>query len=170
MIRAILLDFGDTLAKEEPVWKKDEPDKLTALIDGAIEVLTELRKKYRLCLVTNTTTSREEDVRRALRGFGIEEYFEVVISSVDVQSDKPDSKIFLEALNKLNLKTNEVVMVGNRIDTDVLGANNLGIKSIHYQWNDRYSLGTDASNTKPNATIHHLKELPEIISEMNTED
>ncbi len=44
VLKAILLDFGDTLAKEEPVWRKDKPDKLTALIDGAVEVLTELRK------------------------------------------------------------------------------------------------------------------------------
>ena len=168
VLKAILLDFGDTLAKEEPVWREDQPDMLTTLIEDADDILDELKKTYRLCLITNTSTSGEEDVRKALREFGIEKYFEVVVSSVDVQSKKPDSKIFLEALNKLRLKSSEVVMVGNRIDTDILGANKLGIKSIHYQWNDKYSSRLDTSYAKPDATIQCLRDLPKTIAMMDS--
>lgn len=53
-------------------------------------------------------------------------FFNVVIVSTDVGYDKPDERIFRIALERLSVKSDEVVMVGNRISTDILGGNKMG--------------------------------------------
>ncbi|MCK4474563.1 HAD family hydrolase [Candidatus Bathyarchaeota archaeon] len=44
--------------------------------------------------------------------------FDVVVTSVDMGCEKPDEKIFLEALGALDVGPAEAVMVGDRISKD----------------------------------------------------
>jgi len=75
--------------------------------------LTELKRRgYKLGVITNTVTSREEHVRLALRKIDVEKYFDVIVTSVDVGFNKPDERIFLTALKALNVRPEESVMVG----------------------------------------------------------
>lgn len=96
--------------------------------------------------------------------------FDVIVTSVDVGHEKPHEKIFRVALKKLGVKANEAIMVGNRIKTDVLGANRLGIKTIYFKWNDRYPEKADSPLEKPNYTISSLKELPGILSDLENQE
>ena len=59
-----------------------------------------LNKKYKLGIVTDTLTSGEQEVREALRKIGIERYFDVVVTSVDVGCSKPNERIFQVALKE----------------------------------------------------------------------
>ncbi|MFW9971382.1 MAG: HAD-IIA family hydrolase [Candidatus Odinarchaeota archaeon] len=43
---------------------------------------------------------------------------------------KPSKEYFLQALEKLNLKTNEIVVIGDDLDSDIEGAINAGIKGV----------------------------------------
>jgi HAD superfamily hydrolase (TIGR01450 family) len=43
---------------------------------------------------------------------------------------KPSKEYFLQALNKLNLSQDEVIIIGDDIETDIRGGINVGIKSI----------------------------------------
>lgn len=43
---------------------------------------------------------------------------------------KPSKEFFIQALNKLNLRSDECIMIGDDYESDVLGANNVGIKSV----------------------------------------
>nr|MDO8099102.1 HAD family hydrolase [Candidatus Njordarchaeota archaeon] len=163
MIKAILFDLGDTLITEESVGDKHTPDAELEKVPFVDEVLEELRGKYKLAVVTNTSVSKEEDIRKALRTVKLVEYFDAVVTSVDVGHEKPDERIFRVALKRLGVKPAEVVMVGNRIKTDILGANRLGIKTVYFKWNNRYPEEIESTVEKPNCTINSIKELLEVL-------
>jgi len=170
LTKAVLFDLGDTLVSEESVGTKHTSEADLEKVPFVDEVLQKIRGKYRLAVVTNTSVSEEKDVRKALKKVGLEAYFDVIVTSVDVGHEKPHEKIFRVALKKLGVKANEAIMVGNRIKTDVLGANRLGIKTIYFKWNDRYPEKADSPLEKPNYTISSLKELPGILSDLENQE
>jgi len=161
LIRAVFFDLGDTLIVEEEVAGKHLWEVTLKKLPYLDEVLTELKKKgYRLGIITNTVTSREEHVRMALRKIDVEKYFDVILTSVDVGHEKPDERIFMTALRKLKLKPKEAVMVGNRISSDIAGGNRMGMKTILFKWNQRYPEKITSLEEQPTCTIRSLKELP----------
>lgn len=167
MIRAVFFDLGDTLIVEESVGGKHLWEVTLKKLPYLDEVLTELKRRgYRLGVITNTVTSHEEHVRMALRKIDIEKYFDVIVTSVDVGFNKPDERIFLTALKAVNVKPEEAVMVGNRISSDILGGNRIGMKTILFKWNERYLNEITSPAEQPSRTINSLKELPKILTEM----
>jgi FMN phosphatase YigB (HAD superfamily) len=72
-------------------------------------------------------------------------------------------------LARLGVKAEDAVMVGNRIDTDILGANRTGMKSVWFRWNHRYSGTIESSQEEPDFTINSLYELPGILSSIKIE-
>lgn len=167
MIRAVFFDLGDTLVAEESVGGKHLSEATPQKLPYLNEVLTELKRRgYKLGVITNTVTSREEHVRIALRRIDVEKYFDIVVTSVDVGFNKPDPRIFQTALKAVNVKPEEAVMVGNRIAADILGGNRIGMKTILYKWNERYLNEIKTPEEQPIRVINSLKELPKILAEI----
>ena len=167
MIRAIFFDLGDTLVAEEPIGNKHLADVMLTKLPHLDEVLAELKKKgYKLGVITNTVTSREEHVRIALRRIDAEKYFDVVLTSVDVGHEKPDERIFMTALTAMKVKPHEAMMVGNRISTDIVGGNRMRIKTVLMKWNKRYNERITSEEEKPAHTIKSLRELPLILEQI----
>ncbi len=167
MIRAVFFDLGDTLIVEEEVGGKHLWEVTLKKLPYLDEVLTELKKKgYKLGIITNTVTSREEHVRTALRKIDVEKYFDVMITSVDVGHEKPDERIFMTALRKLKVKPKDAVMVGNRISADIVGGNRMGMKTILFKWNKRYPEKITSSEEQPTRTINSFKELLLVLQEI----
>ena len=164
MIKAIFFDLGDTLIVEDIMEDRHLWEVKLQMVPYVNQVLRELKNRYKLGIITNTDTSREEHVRIALEKIGIEHYFDVIVTSVDVGYEKPDEKIFLTALKKLGVEASEAVMVGNRISKDILGANRIGMKSILYKWNDRYTDKITSNLEEPTYTINSLEEILSILS------
>lgn len=165
MIKAVLFDLGDTLIVEESVGNKHLWEVLPQKVPHVDDVLRGLKEKFKLGIVTNTVASRERHVRTCLRRIGIEHYFDVIVTSVDIGCEKPDERIFQEALGALNVGLEEAVMVGDRISKDILGANKLGMKTILFKWNNRYPEKITSAYEQPTHTINSLKELPQVLSE-----
>lgn len=166
MIRAIFFDLGDTLVAEENVGGKHLWEVKLRKLPYVDEVLQKLKGKYKLGMITNTFTSREEHVRIALRRIGLEKYFDIILTSVDFGFEKPDERIFLAASGALNVQPEEALMVGNRVSKDIVGGNKVGMKTILFRWNDRYPERIRLSIEQPTRIINSLKELPSIVSEM----
>lgn len=167
MIRAVFFDLGDTLIVEDVVAGRHLWEVALKKLPYLDEVLTELKKKgYKLGIITNTVTSREEHVRMALRKIDVEKYFDAILTSVDVGHEKPDERIFMTALRKLRVKPNEAVMVGNRIGADIMGGNRMGMKTILFKWNKRYPEKITSPEEQPARTIKSLKELPFVLQEI----
>jgi putative hydrolase of the HAD superfamily len=167
LIRAVFFDLGDTLIAEESMpgkhlWEATALQKLPHLD----EVLAELKQRgYKLGIITNTVTSREEHVRIALRKIGCEKYFDAVVTSVDMGCNKPDKKIFSTALKRLGVKPEEAVMVGNQVLTDVVGGNRIGMKTILLKWNQRFPEKITSPEEQPTHIIKSLEDLPRILAE-----
>jgi putative hydrolase of the HAD superfamily len=166
MIKAILFDLGDTIVQEEGVTDEEIMRTKLEKVPHIDEVLKQLKGKYKLAVVTNTSTSREERIRLALRIMGIEDYFDAVVTSVDVGHEKPEEEIYCEALKRIRVKPTDAVMIGNRIKTDVRGANKLGIISIHLKWNNRYPEAVASPLEQPDYVINSLRQLPEILRDI----
>lgn len=169
MIKAVLFDLGDTLIVEEAVRGRQLWEVTLKKVPHVEEVLRELRRRYRLGVITNTVTSREQHVRMALKRIGLEQYFDVILTSVDVGCNKPDEKIFLKALEALNVQPKEAVMVGNRVSTDIVGANRIGMKTILFKWNERYPEEARSPSEQPTHTISSLEKLPLVLSKFEKE-
>lgn len=167
MIRVIFFDLGDTLIVEEAVAGKHLWDATLVKVPYLDEVLTELKRKgFKLGIISNTVTSREEHVRMALRKIDVEKYFDMIVTSVDVGHEKPDERIFMTALKKLRVKPQDALMVGNRVSVDVVGGNRMGMKTVLFKWNRRYNERITSPEEQPTRIIRSLRELPLVIEEI----
>ena len=167
MIRAVFFDLGDTLVDEEDIGGKPLWEVTLKKLPYFDEVLTELKRKgFKLVMIVNTPVSREEHIREALRKIDAEKYFDVIVTSLDVGHEKPDERIFITALRRVRVKPMEAVMVGNRISTDIVGANRVGMKTILLKWNQRYPERITSQEEQPTHTIKSLKDLPRVLAEL----
>lgn len=89
-------------------------------------VLNALHEKYHLGLIANQVSG----VETRLRDFGIYNYFKVIASSGELGISKPQQEIFLWALEQANCQAKEAIMVGDRLDNDIVPAARLGMKTV----------------------------------------
>ena len=95
--------------------------------EDTADTLDYLKEKYRLGVVTNgyIDTQNEKLVRA-----GILDRFEMVLTSQEAGVVKPDPKIFALAAEKMGLKANECVYVGDTFSNDIYGAIKAGMEAV----------------------------------------
>ncbi|MFO7658845.1 MAG: YjjG family noncanonical pyrimidine nucleotidase [Bacteroidales bacterium] len=99
------------------------------LVDNALEVLSFLKPKYRLYILTNGFA----DVQQIkIQNSGLETFFDKVITPEHAGWHKPDRRIFGYALKSVNARKEESIMVGDDIETDIIGAKNFGIDQVFF--------------------------------------
>ena len=102
-------------------------DKFTP-IEGMIDLIKKLQKKYKIGLLSNTSSW---DYDYILKDAPIIETFDTVTTSFEVKAMKPSPMIFQDALKKLNLKPEECVYTDD-IWEYVEAAKSLGINSFQF--------------------------------------
>lgn len=100
-----------------------------APVAGAAPLLTALRSKARIGIVTNNTLAEQ---RRKLDDCGLTPLVDTLVVSDDVGCAKPDPRIFALALDQLGVPPQRAVMVGDSWEMDVLGARAAGIRAIWF--------------------------------------
>jgi len=109
--RAILFDLDNTLGRR----------RSETLDPGVAELLSRLaRQGFRIGILTNRRFVTDDHVIRQLSAAYPLRY----------RAGKPGKKGFLGILGELGVPPEKTVMIGDRILTDVIGANRLGIYSI----------------------------------------
>ena len=96
-------------------------------INISIPILATLdlyKNKYKCCILTNYPKS---DIK-ANRINEIE--FRTNISIIKAKKMKPDASAFYEAVEFLSLEISEVMIIGDRILTDIIGGNNVGLFTV----------------------------------------
>jgi putative hydrolase of the HAD superfamily len=126
---------------------------------GVIPTLLLLRQKRRLGIVSNGLSIKQWE---KLIGLGIHHFFEVVVTSEAVNSEKPERAIFAHTLAQMGLAPEECVMVGDRPETDILGGNLSGLRTVQILRGDR-TPEYPTERHRPTATITHLSELPLLL-------
>lgn len=102
---------------------------MTALFDGAIDLLKYLQEKYSLHIITNGFA---EVQWIKLEKSGLRPFFEHIIISEEVGTQKPDKEIFEVALSKAGTKADECIMIGDNYMTDIVGAKAAGLDQIYF--------------------------------------
>lgn len=160
--RCLLLDWGDTLMLDFPqfngpmaTWPQVE------MVQGADEVLRKLRSTWRLVLATNAVDSSDVEIRKALSRVGLDVLIEEIYCFGRVGYRKPSPEFFAFILRDLRLKPDDVIMVGDSLENDVLGANRAG---IHAVWLNH---GSGERRGAMYRTIHKLSELPIALRDTN---
>ena len=104
--------------------------KTHTLVPGAKEMLENLQAKgYRLFAASNSFGNLQ---RSRLEKAGILKYFEDTYISMDIGYDKPDIRFYQEALRRCGLQAKEVLMIGDSMTTDVIGAQNAGMDALFF--------------------------------------
>lgn len=98
-------------------------DQSIELLDGVEEVLQKLKDKYRLVVATKGDLLDQE---RKLKKSGIGHYFH----HVEIMSEKDDAN-YLKLIKHLDIKPDELMMVGNSLKSDIIPVLNVGGYAIH---------------------------------------
>ncbi|MGH2583553.1 MAG: HAD family hydrolase, partial [Dehalococcoidia bacterium] len=100
------------------------------LFPDTIPTLDELRRRgYRLGVVTNRALGGPR-FRDELGDDGLLDRFETIAVSCDDGWLKPHPALFQRSLDDLELSPEEVVMVGDNLRADVMGAKALGMTAV----------------------------------------
>lgn len=126
----------------------------TILMEGTIEALRYLKAKYRLGLITN---GFDEIQFVKIRHSGLEKYFQVVVTSEEAGSKKPDPDIFAYTLAKAGASKERSIYIGDEPETDVVGAQLAGIDQV------LVTFGKPLTATGATYTITTLAELKTIL-------
>ncbi|MCD6551303.1 YjjG family noncanonical pyrimidine nucleotidase [Thermotoga sp.] len=99
-------------------------------LPGAEEFLEKMkRKNIRMASITNGVYFVQKKRSRKLK---LERFFEFVLTSEEAGFEKPDPRIFQVALERMRLKKEDALYVGDDLKSDLEGAKNAGIDFIFF--------------------------------------
>ena len=161
----IFTDSGDTIIDEATqVYDDKHIVQKADFIPGAKETMDYFEKEgYRIALVAD---GEWDSFQNVYRENGCGHWFEEWIVSEVVGEQKPSQKMFKTALDKMGLTDADkpnIVMIGNNLRKDVLGANEFGIISIWLDWSPRYFHEVRNDLEKPDYIAKTPADLVEII-------
>ena len=127
------------------------------LYTGVREVLTMLKKIYRLGAVSD---GQSLWAMPELQMVGLADFFECITVSGDVGFRKPDPRIFNLTLEKMGIKSEEAVFIGNDMYRDIYGSGIAGIKNIFFHSNqgEQRFAGRD-----PDYVVYRFNEIPAAV-------
>jgi putative hydrolase of the HAD superfamily len=96
-------------------------------LPGVVPTLIELKKEYLLGVISNGLSIKQWE---KLVGLRIHHLFDSVVTSQECGCEKPTPEIFMAALRDLDVKPDEAVMVGDKYEIDIKGAQEVGMHPI----------------------------------------
>lgn len=142
--------------KKTPWHKEDE-----RLYPETMECLKYLHKHYKIGIIANQSLGSEE----RLKQFGIWKYIDELVASAEEGVAKPDKRIFEIALTRAGCKPEEAAMVGDRLDNDIVPANELGMYTIWLKQGNWIYATPKERLEYPDWTIQSLSNLKELVKE-----
>ncbi len=127
---------------------------------GAHEAISQLGKDYTLALAANQPSA----VRDILDREGILDAFSWQQVSEDLGVAKPDLLFFQMVLDGLGVPANSAVMVGDRLDADVLPAKTLGLRTIRVLSGPYAEQIARTPLYQPDATVDYIADLPTAVT------
>ena len=121
--------------------------------------LIELSKHYKIGIIANQNLGSEERLER----LGLLKYIDLVIASAEEGVAKPDLRIFQIALDRANCKPKEAVMVGDRIDNDIVPANKIGMKTVWIKQGFGSYAEPKTVEEQPDYIVNSLVEIAELF-------
>ena len=113
------------------------------------------RIKFPWGVLTNGYKYQHEKMKRS----GVGNLAPFYIVSGDFGCHKPCKEVFIEASKKIDLPCEEILFVGDTAETDIIGAQSVGMKTAWIRMGRSYPL-----ENKPDFEIDHVKDLGSILN------
>lgn len=163
-VEVLALDWGHTLMDERRDRHIPLDDRPAHLMPGVREALRAI--DLPLAVWANTREGDERHVRAWLARAGLDGVFSWVITSIDAGARKPSPRFFSYAMARCGCSSDDVLFVGNQLNTDVAGANGVGIRSV-WLAGEAYRGDDDRPcDAVPTYTIEGLADLPALIARL----
>ncbi|MBR2545222.1 MAG: HAD family hydrolase, partial [Erysipelotrichaceae bacterium] len=141
--------------KEFARWWIEHQYLFTVLFPDAMDTVLKLKEKYKIGILTNGAhLAQWGKIERS----GLMPYVDAIVVSEDAGVRKPDVRIFEMMADKLGLKCEECVYVGDTFSLDIMGAYNSGMKPV-WIWPSERAKPSDFDV----ARIRNVSDLLEIL-------
>ena len=133
-ISAALQELGYQVQPEDPRIARAVEAYFSAFVDyaapipGTVDMLAALKARYRLGLLSNLTHAPA--ALRIIDKLGMAPFFDAVLVSGQLGYRKPHPRVFLALLEQLGTPKEHTAFVGDNLDADVRGAQQVGIQPI----------------------------------------
>ena len=107
---------------EKTRWRSEDEE----LFPESYECLERLSKKYKIGVIANQLPGTAARLEKQ----GVLKFIDLVIASAEEGLNKPDRRIFELALSKAVCKPENAVMIGDRVDNDIIPAKKMGMKTV----------------------------------------
>lgn len=129
------------------------------LYPGAAVILEQLAERYTLALAGNAPAS----ITHVLDDLGVLRWFRHREVSGSIGIKKPDERFFLTILDMAGFLPSEAIMIGDRLDNDIIPAKKLGIRTIWFRQGRYAALEPREPDEVPDETITNLEDLPAAV-------
>jgi len=165
----VFIDSGDTIVDESTEIKDENGTVLQAgMIEGAGETLLKLYESgYTIALVADGTRTSFDNIYKKN---GLDYCFAAKAISGDLGYEKPSDIMFLHAMKELGLGESDkkrIVMIGNNLKRDIVGANNMGITSILISYSPRYVMQPQNIQEIPDYVVATPNELIGLLEQLD---
>ncbi len=126
------------------------------LIDNEREILTQLKQKYPIVLVSNFYGN----IHSVLASYKLDTIFEDIVESAVVGIRKPDPAIFALGVQRINLPAENVVVIGDSYKKDIVPARANGCKTI---WLKDKGWEPDPEDATADVVIEDFQQLKNIF-------
>lgn len=130
------------------------------------ETIEALRgRSLKLAVVSNAADN--DNVQRLIDTHRLRSYFDPILVSATVGVRKPNPRIFAPVFEAWKIPPAEIVMIGDTLGADILGARNAGMKSIWVAIEaDTPDNAAHRSTIVPDAVAESLTQLPGLIERL----
>lgn len=165
----VFFDSGDTIVDESTEVRDQRGIVVKAdLHDEGGKLLRQLYDDgFTLALVAD---GEVESFKNIYEQHGLSDVFSVRIISEVMPDRKPAACMFQGAMDALSLTDKDksrVVMIGNNLPRDILGANRFGITSILYDWSPRYNMTPASKDENPDYRVSTREELYKLLLDLD---
>ena len=132
------------------------------MLDEAVTILPSVKKTLEIlcangCRLGMVSNGDIGELSAHLNGFS--DLFDVIVTSEELQVYKPHSRLFDDAIRKMDIEREATVFVGDTITSDIFGAKKAGLTAIWYNKKQRIP----KPEIRPDFEIRDMAELLEIV-------
>lgn len=128
------------------------------VIEGAHELMDYLKRKgYKIHMTSN---GFHEVQYKKLAACGLRDYFDTIILSEDAGANKPSPLFFDYALKQTGAQRESTLMIGDNLQTDILGALSTGIDAMLF---NRWNVDIKNCPQVPSFIVNNLKEIMKVL-------
>jgi HAD superfamily hydrolase (TIGR01662 family) len=121
---------------------------------------------YQMALLSNAGDT--SNVHRLLERANLKQYFDIILISASEGIRKPNSKLFQKIASEWQLPEEQIVMVGDSLEQDIQGAQQVGMHQIWlYENISKDEALHEAKGIDPEASAAELADIPILIKRMN---